>query len=161
MPFLAFLGRWWRWLKNIISKGGDLAKDLLPKVIELVNNIKEFDVNNPDIADFLTKIIPGDWDDKLKEQARLLLPDLLKEFAAFDACLAQTGDEQLICITTQLQSVTNINIYSLNWGDLTALITHALSDKKLSVEEIRSLVKYVYDHMHHDETDDVEVEEGN
>lgn len=160
MPLLAFLGRWWRWLKNIISEGGDIAKDLMPKVIELVNNIKEFDGAIPELGDFLTKIIPGDWDDKLKDEARKLLPELLAQFAAFDACLAKTGDEQLVCITTQLQSVTNIQIYSLNWGDLTALITHALSDKKLSVEEIRSLVKYVYDHMHKDEDEDDPVDEN-
>ncbi len=159
MPFFAFIGRFLRWFTKLLKKGEDIAKDLMPKVIELVNNIKEFDTTNPQVGDFITSIIPGTWDDDLKEKARLLLPDLLKELATFDECLDKpTEDEILICVTTQLQAVTNSNIAALNWGDLTALITHALSDGKLSIEEIRSLVKYVYDHMHIDETNDIEEE---
>lgn len=152
MAFLGFLGRWWAWLKNVISKGKTIVKDLMPKVIELVNNIKEFDTSNPDVADFITKIIPGTWDDALKEKARELVPILLIQFKATQACLDKpTDDETLACVVSQLQSVVNPDIKALNWGSLTALITHALSDGKLSIEEIRSMVKYVYDNMDEDE----------
>jgi len=146
MPFLAFLGRWWSYLKQLISKGKVIVKDLMPKVIELVNNIKEFDTTNPDVADFITKVIPGTWDDGLKDKAREIVPLLLVQFKASQLCLEKTNDdEMLVCVVNQLQSVLNPNIKALNWGSLTALITHALSDGKLSIEEIRSMVKYVYD----------------
>lgn len=147
-----FLWRWFsgflKWFGIIADKGKDILEDLMPKVIELVNNIKEFDTAIPEIGDFMTKIIPGDWDDKLKEKAREVIPSLLVAFKAGQSCLEKdTNDEVLICITNVLQSETNINVKILQWGDLAALITHSLSDKELSIEELRTMVKYVYDNM--------------
>ncbi len=143
-----------KWFGRIFKKGADTVNDLLPKVIDLVNNIKEFDTANPDVADFFTKIIPGDWDDNLKDKARDILPEVLTQFQGAQACMQlPTQEEQLTCIIKQLQSITNNNVQALFWGDLAALITHALADGKLSIEEIRSVVKFIYDKNHEDEED--------
>lgn len=63
----------------IATIAGKIPKQLklqLFVLVELVNNIKTF-VDSP-AADFLTSVIPGTADDKLKEWLRKVLPGILK-----------------------------------------------------------------------------------
>jgi len=63
------------WLKKFIHNTDEQLKKYLPKGIELVEKVKTF-IDSP-TADVITLIIPGSWDDNLKNIARAFLPKML------------------------------------------------------------------------------------
>lgn len=63
------------WLKTFFAKVDDQIKIILPIGISVVDKIKTF-VDSP-VADVVTTIIPGEFDDRLKNILRAFLPTAL------------------------------------------------------------------------------------
>lgn len=145
MAFLGFIGRFLQWIGRIFKKVGDVADDLMPKIIDLVNNIKNFDTTNPEFADFLTSIIPGDWDDELKAKARIVVPQVLTQLISVKECLDKPDDEALICIVAKIQTALP-DVRMVNLSNLAVLITKAMADDEITVPELLGIVQYVFEH---------------
>lgn len=153
MAFLGFIGRFFR---KLFGKEGWLKKDVIPFVIEVVNNIKEFDDTNPYFADLLTAIIPGTWDDALKDKMRAALKIALEQSAILTECLEiEDENERIGCIINQLQSITNADVKAMKWAEIAAYATKAIAnDDKLDINEIAALVKMVYENTHKEDDGD-------
>ena len=160
MPFLGFIGRFFR---KLFGKDGWLKKVIIPKVIEVVNNVKEWDNTHPEFADLLTMLIPGTWDDSLKLKMREALKFALEQSAQLNSCLAiENEDERIACIIKQIQSITHADTKALVWGNIAAQITKYLAnDEKLDINEIAALVKMVYEGTHNEEEDNNDTPEEN
>lgn len=155
MAFLGFIGRFFR---KLFGKGGIIRTKIIPAVIEVVNNVKEWDQKNPQFADLLTALIPGTWDDDLKVRMRAALKIALERAALFTACLdIEDEDAKIACIIKQLQAITNADTKALKWAEIAAYATKYLTDdEKLDINEIAALVKIVYENIeeNNDDTDD-------
>lgn len=145
MPFFSFIGSFLKWVGGLFRKAKSAAKDLLPKVIELVNNIKDFDTTHPDIANLFTLLIPSEFDDIAKEKIRALLPQILSVFVKAEEIANMTDEEIIIYVAGELQKVTDDTKFAFNYTELAAMIVHALDDGKLTPLEWVPIVKYVYD----------------
>lgn len=62
----------------------------------VVDAIKTFDTKSPMVADILTAIIPGTWDDALKEKMREYLPKIAVELRLVDATLGLTDPQEIM-----------------------------------------------------------------
>lgn len=144
MAFLGFIGRFF---KKLFGKEGWLKRKVIPFVIEVVNNVKEWDDTNPQFADLLTALIPGTWDDDLKNRMRAALKVALEQAAIFTQCLEiEDEDARIACIISHLQSITNADVKALKWAEIAAYATKYLADdEKLDINEIAALVKMVYE----------------
>lgn len=129
---------------KIFHKAADVAKDVLPKAIELINNFKNFDTTNPEVADLLTKIIPGEWDDILKAKARMMLPQLLAELMVFDDKLTSDPDAFVAACIDELNKFLP-NIKAMYLHSLAVLIANAFADGKLTLGEITTIMQAWYD----------------
>lgn len=150
MALFGFLGRFFR---KLFGKEGWLRKKIIPSVIEVVNNVKEWDSANPEFADLLTTLIPGTWDDKLKDKMRAALRIALEQAAVFNACLdLEDEDAKIACIIKQFQSITNADTKALKWAEVAAYLTKYIADDdKLDINEIAALVKIVYEDIKDDD----------
>lgn len=147
MPFLGFVGKFLKWMGGLFKNAKKAANDLLPKVIELVNNIKTFDATNPEFADAITALIPGSFDDKAKDLLRQELPKILSVFVESSTVSGMSDNELISYVAGKLQQVTDGTKYAFNYTELSAMIIHALDDKKLTPLEWIPIVKFVYDNM--------------
>ena len=138
--------------KKITSFFSKLFHSLLPELKEavkfgvvLVNKIKEFDAAHPEVADVLTAIIPGDWDDKLKERVRAELPKILVELKLVDSTLGLSDNE---IVLAGIKALTELSARAkapfLN--SLSQLIAQVAADGKLDWDDVVYLEKWVYDH---------------
>ena len=132
---------------NLFKKVQHVAEEVAPKAIELVNNVKEFDTKNPLVGDVLTKLIPGTWDDNLKNKARAALPKILKDLGIANEC-AQISDINLFlkCVLDKINTLAP-EIKGLYWHNIAILITNALADGEATIPEITGIIQAVYQEM--------------
>jgi hypothetical protein len=140
-----FIGNFLKWIGGIFRKAKNATKDFLPLVIDLVNNIKNFDAANPEIADMFTALIPGQFDDKAKELLRAELPRVLAVFVKAEEIAGLSDPDLIKYVASELQKVTDETKYAFNYTELAAMLVSALDDKKLTAIEWFSIVKFVYD----------------
>lgn len=69
------------------------SKKILDIALEVVNGIKTFDDAHPDVANFITSIIPGTADDVIVAKIRQYLPDVLVRLKWADFEAGKTPDE--------------------------------------------------------------------
>jgi hypothetical protein len=148
MPFLKFIGDFFN---RLFHKAEDIAKEIMPKAISFVNNLKNFDTKNPEIVDVLTAIIPGSWDDALVAKARQALPQILTELQVFnDHLTTENPGEFIVACVDELNKMLP-NIRGLYLHNIAILLTDALADGKLTVAEITGIIQAVYEQFNHDE----------
>lgn len=97
-----FIDNFPAFVKRLFSKiPGDLRKEFLV-IVQVVENIKLF-VDSP-AADYLTAVIPGTADDKLKDWLRKALPKLLENLGYLNDKLIILSDNNDIK-AAQLHSI--------------------------------------------------------
>ena len=141
----SFFGKIFQWIGDLFTKIKHVAEELAPKAIELVNIIKDFDTANPEFADILTAIIPGTWDDALKDKARAALPQILAQMNIVkDDISTLTVDEFLVKAIDELNKLMPA-VRGLNLHNISVLLTSAFADGKISVPEITGIMQAVYE----------------
>lgn len=129
---------------GLFQKIHHVAEVYVPKAIDLVNNIKEFDTAHPEAGDILTKLIPGSWDDDLKNKARSALPNILKDLGIANECASLTDINAFLkCVLDKINSLTP-EIRGLYWHNIAILITNALADGQATIPEITGIIQAVY-----------------
>lgn len=78
---------WWNGIPDNI-------RIVASRSMQITTGIKAV-LSNP-LADVVTAIIPGDWDDKLKEQALAAINKVLPYLSIVDACKHHTSTEEML-----------------------------------------------------------------
>lgn len=109
-----FASNWESFAVKLFKKIPDELKEKISIGIVIVENIKKF-IESP-AADFLTAIIPGDLDDKIKDKLRFILPVIWERYNLANQTKLKAEASHIIA--------TNINkeITGLSFGQ-TALTT--------------------------------------
>ncbi len=125
-----------------------LLKNSVPIGITITNAIKNFDDKNPEAADILTAIIPGDLDDKIKVLLRANLPKVVVELRLVDATLGLTDPNEIVVAASKVLQTIKSD-YSVREGflnNLAIVISQIASDGKLDWNDAAYLIKYYFDH---------------
>lgn len=141
--------------KNLFSgfkpkiKGLDIKiKNGLHIGVTIAEGLKK--VMDTPVPDILTAIIPGEWDDKLKDLIRAKLPQVLIELKLVENCAGLTDSVQIIqCATRELEKLVGDDIKAaarINFLDsIAVMIAQIASDGKLTLDDAKYLVKPYYD----------------
>lgn len=135
---------------GIWHKAQPLVEEYMTKAIEVGTLIR--DALMSDDAILITQIIPGTWDDILRQKIIDILQKVLPELTIYNECAALTDPEQVIeCILKNLKFSSD-RARDLFIHDLVALITADLSDGKFTMQEILAVLelKYQFDKEHED-----------
>ena len=144
-------------LKSIINSIGGffahLFAGLLPELkaaihigVTVTEAIKTFDTNNPMIADIITSIIPGTFDDKIKETLRAELPKIVTELKLVDATLGLTDPNQIVAAAVKVLQQMSGDYKSAFLNSLSIIIAQVAADGKLDWNDAAYLLKWYYDH---------------
>lgn len=144
-------------LKSIIhSIGGFFAhlfSGLLPELksaihigVTVVDAIKTFDTASPEVADILTAIIPGTFDDKIKNLLREKLPSILIELRLVDATLGLTDPNEITAAAVKTLQQLSGDYHSAFLNSLSIIVAQVAADGKLDWNDAAYLLKWYYDH---------------
>jgi hypothetical protein len=139
----------WSAIKKIFDKLPQEFKTAIHIGVAVVDNMKSF-VDSP-IADVLTAIIPGDLDDRIKEELRKYLPKIVIEMKLAEQCSELTDPNEIVaCAIKTLQQIGGDWISDdakKNFYDsLAVLIAQVASDGKLTWDDAKAVIKWYYDH---------------
>lgn len=142
-----FISKIWKGLGPELKKAVKMG-------VEIVDAIKAYDAAHPGIADIITDIIPGHWDDAFKEKARASFADILTQLRLVEAAADTENTAQIISEAIKvLQSLPKGLGRSNLLNGLAIGFGQALSDGKLTWDEGALLVKYVHDYKEDQEID--------
>jgi hypothetical protein len=142
MSLKNFLRHLWHSIKNLFDKvEAEVKKDVVV-AITVVQQIKSV-VDSP-VADVITAMIPGELDDQIKQQLRVLLPKLILELTLVQS-VANIEDEnaQLQAILDKLK-LSGDDAKNAFYHSLASLILQKLSDGKLSWTDAVAISEYYY-----------------
>lgn len=112
-----FASNWQSFAAKLFNKIPDELKEKISIGIIIVENIKKF-IESP-AADFVTAIIPGDLDDKIKEKLRFILPIIWEKYNIISQNKLKAEESHIIATTI------NKEITGLSFGQ-TALTTEVV-----------------------------------
>ncbi len=132
-----------KFLSTLFSKAKRLVENFVRPAVATVENIKKI-VDNP-LVDIVTGIIPGNIDNYIIEKIRLHLPTVLQILRISDECLKLEKPEEIINC-----AITKLRLYSPDekkaaYHSIAAMLSHYMSDKRLSWPEAVHLAQMVYD----------------
>lgn len=128
----------WEWLKPIEKKAVSWA-------VEITNAVKEFDTEHPEAADIITKIIPGDIDDVIKERIRAALPDIMIKLRLIQATEGLTDPAEIVLAGAKvLQSFEGL-VRNTAYNDFVIFLTDAAADGQIDWKDLAYLPKWKYD----------------
>lgn len=140
------VGKWvrgWRLDKILTSKNEEdiELRSAAEKAVILVEKLKKY-IDNP-IADILSKIIPGDWDNKAIEKVRNTLPGILADLR---------GIETTTDVATAVSDLKFSDDDAKNrfYHNLATAAARVLSDGKLSYGDAVVAVQLIYDSTRND-----------
>lgn len=144
-------------LKSIIHAIGGffahLFAGLLPELkaaihigVTITDAIKNFDANNPSVADIITSIIPGNVDDKIKDTLREKLPQIVVELKLVDATLGLTDPNEIVAAAVKVLQQLSGDYRSAFLNSLSIIIAQVAADGKLDWNDAVYLLKWYYDH---------------
>ena len=142
MSIFSFIAGLWSAIQKLWKKFPAELKTAVHIGISVVENIKAF-IDSP-VADILTAIIPGDLDDKMKENLRRALPVWLQALRLADDTFS-LKDPQAI-METALQSIRELDpvISAGVYHQLSILIAQVAADGKLTWSDGVVVLEYVY-----------------
>lgn len=89
-----FINRIISWVKNLFNSIPKEIREYASQSLEITRNIKKF-LESP-VADIITAIIPGTWDDALKTQALKYLTEAIPYLTIVDECDESATPEEMI-----------------------------------------------------------------
>lgn len=114
--------------------------------VQVTNAIKNFDTNNPEVLDILTAIIPGNFDDLLKEKLRTQLPVILKELQLVQSVTESMTPEEITAAAIKTIQQLSGDYRSAFLNSLSIIVAQVAADGKLSWNDAVYLLKWYYDH---------------
>ena len=138
----------------------NLFKGLAPELkkavsigVAITDAIKNFDLAHPEVADIITKLIPGDIDDKIAAAIRAKLPELVTELKLVDATLNLTNPNEIVAAAVKVLQQMSGDYKSATLNSLSIIISRIAADGKLDWNDAVYLGKWLYDHKDNAEVD--------
>lgn len=97
---MSFINRIFSWVKSLFASIPKEIREYASQSLEITTNIQKF-LESP-IADIVTGIIPGTWDDKLKDLAVKYLAEAIPCLTIVDECQSDDPQEMIKCWVTKL-----------------------------------------------------------
>lgn len=137
-----------------------VAKKSVSLAVKIVDKIKEFDTNNPGVADFLTGLTKTKADDRALAAVRAKLPEIFIKLRLVDTTLGLPDHEIIIAGIKELQKLEGIE-RNMMLNNLAIWITDAAADGEITWDELAMLPKWYYDNLKEDDVDtDIEDADG-
>lgn len=131
-----------RWIDNLFSSLKKLANKFIVPSVEFVEAISRA-VDSPAVP-LLTALIPGHWDEFLIQKVKAVLPGILQTLKISNDCLQLENPEEVIqCAIKNLKTYTDDG-RAANYHNIAAMLSVALSDKKLTWREAVHLAEEIY-----------------
>jgi len=151
-------------LKKFFRKIGQffekLFKGLLPELkkavhvgVTITNAIKEFDLANGGTVDIITKLIPGEWDDKLKEKVRDELPMIMVQLQLVDNTMTLTNKDEIVASAVKTLQQLSGDYRSAFLNSLAIIVAQVAADGKLDWNDAAYILKWYYDNQNVDAID--------
>lgn len=129
-------------LKKLFNKAKFYIQQFVTPAVATVENLKKI-IDSPAV-DIVTAIIPGNVDNVIVAKIRLYLPKVLVVLRISDECLKLTNpDEIILCAVKKLKDYTP-DEKAVAFHSMAALLSHYMSDGKLSWSEAVHLAEMVY-----------------
>jgi hypothetical protein len=141
-------------LKGIGEWISNLFHGLLPEIkkaieigVTVTEAIKNFDSANPEVADILTTIIPGNLDDAIKAKIREALPKIVVELKLVDATLGLTDPNAIMAAAVKVMQQLDADYSSVFLHNLSVLVAQVAADGKLDWSDAIVLVEWFYQNV--------------
>lgn len=129
--------------KKFISWLLPSSKKILDIALAVVNGIKEFDDAHPDVANFITSIIPGTADDAIVAKIRQYLPDVLVRLKWADFEAGKTPDEIVADGAKFLQSLPKPE-QAVAYQSLWQLLSNYTTDDSVALDKLQEIGQVYY-----------------
>lgn len=151
-------------LKNVLKDVGQwisrLFKKLLPAVkravdtaVKVTSAIKDFDTTNSGVVDIITKIIPGDTDDKVVAKVREKLPEVMLQLKLIDTTLNLTDPQEIVAAGIKTIQQMSGDYRSATLNSISIVLSMVAADGKLDWNDAVYLVKWYYDNVDNEDVD--------
>lgn len=141
-------------IRDLFAKFPEELKKAVHVGVVITENLKKF--VDSGVADVITAIIPGEWDDNLKAKLRQQLPIILTNLKLADSCADETDPDKIVaCAIKTLQSIEG-NFSNAFLHSLSILIAETVSDGKISWSDGVYILQWYYSHIHKDELPEIE-----
>lgn len=135
-----------KFLKGVAGgdkEAADNLHDTTEKAVELVNNLKAY-LQNP-MGDFVTAVIPGDWDNDLKAKAELFITKIAGNASLITDCTnLSTAGEQLVCVYSKITGLNDEDEEDSFWHKLGVLATKVFADGKITFGDAVVAAEFIY-----------------
>ncbi len=143
---MKFLAKIWEGIKQLFSGLSGVLKTAIHTGVTITEKIKDFDTANPEYADILTAIIPGHYDNDVKNWLRSHIPDILVKLKLAEGCADLSDPNEItLCAIKTLQAMDG-NIKSAFLHNLSVLIAQVASDGQLDWKDGVYLLQWYYEH---------------
>lgn len=152
MSIFSKIGEWikgWRldkFFKGVANGDHEQAENLeatTTKAVEFVDKLKGWFLSP--YGDIVTNIIPGDWDNDLKEKASAFLEKAAKNRSLISECASlPTAGEQLVCAYQKVVSLGDKDALHGFWHELGVTATLVFADGKLTFGDAAIAAEAVY-----------------
>jgi len=133
-------------IKDLFNKIPIELKQALHAGIVIAEGLNKF--IDSGVADVLVKIIPGEWDDKLKDKIKEGLPKILIDLKLAEACANESDPNKIVlCAINTIQEATNGNVKSAWLHSLSILIGDLVSDGDLSWKDGAKIGEWYFEHL--------------
>lgn len=160
MSFKSFLRKIGDFFSGLFKSLGPIAKKGLDIGVRITDEIKKFDEEHPGAVDIITKLIPGDVDDRIAAKIREKLPEVMVQLRLVDATLGLTDPNEIVTagIAVIKQLGGDYKVTFLN--DLAIHLTRIASDGKVDIDDALYLAKWYYENKDVPEVD-TQVDDAN
>lgn len=138
-------------LQHIADFFANIFKSLLPtlqKAVEvgadITEAVKNFDFKNPQVADILTAIIPGDLDDRIKDKLREELPKIVIELRLIGATVNVADPNEIMLNAVKVIQQMDGDYKSAFLHSFSILAAQVAADGKLSWSDAIYLLEWYY-----------------
>lgn len=146
MSLKTFLQRIWESISHLFGGLLEIEKKAVHIGVQVVDAIKNFDTNNPIVADILTSIIPGTLDDDIKNKLREALPKIVIELRLVDAASGLTDPNEIMLAAVKVIQQLSGDYRSSFLNELSIIASEVASDGKLTWDDAAYILKWYYDH---------------
>lgn len=147
-------------IKSIVNFFANLFRKLAPELrkavdvaVEITNNVKNWDVENHEFVDVITKLIPGNVDDAVVARIREYLPKIVTELQLVQATAGLTDPDEIVAAAIKTIQQMSGDYRSATLNSLAIIISRVAADGKLDWNDATYLLKWYYDHKHNEDVD--------
>lgn len=129
-------------LKKLFARTKFYVEKYVHPSVEVVQALKSF-IDSPAVP-IITALIPGNVDDVIASQIRILLPEVLKVLGYADQCInAKGGDTIVQCALSKIRLMKDDGKEAA-WHNIASLLSKYLADGKLTWREALHLAEEVF-----------------